>query len=124
MPDIERPEVTAGRLGVGKTKFDEDFVDHGNGKDKVPDTDIKRLKPVPLGKKAVGFLSDETDALIEALRRRRDSTPSPPRPEPKRLRSGRDAYWQEWRVKNAKKKRRAGTKRRAEQQGQGGIQPA
>ena len=124
MANIERKGVTAGRLGVGITKLDEDFVDYGDGKDKVPDTDIKRLRPVRLGKKAVGFLSDETDALIEALRQRRDTTPPPPRTEPEHLRSGRDAYWQEWRVKNAKKKRRGGTKRRAEQQDQGGIQPA
>jgi hypothetical protein len=121
MANIERKGVTAGRLGVGITKLDEDFVDYGDGKDKVPDTDIKRLRPVRLGKKAHGFISDEVDALIEALRRERDSKPPPPRAEPAHLRKGRDAYWQSWR---AKKQRRGGTKRRAEQQGQGGVQPA
>ena len=31
MPDIERPEVTASRLAVGLTKFNSEFVDHGDG---------------------------------------------------------------------------------------------
>jgi hypothetical protein len=123
MPNIERPEVTAARLGVGLTKFNTHFVDHGDGNNTVPGTDIPRLRPVPLGAgKAIGFVDDETSALIEALRRRRDNAPSPPRAEPKHLRTGRDAYWERWR---AKKKRRGGTKRRAEQQDQGGeVQPA
>ena len=102
MPDIERPEVTASRLAVGLTKFNSEFVDHGDGKDAVPGTDIPRLRPVRLGAKAIGFFSDETDALIEALRRRRDTTP--PRPEPEHLRVGRDAYWKRERRKRAKER--------------------
>jgi hypothetical protein len=105
MADIERPAVTAARLAVGLTKLDSDFVDHGDGNDTVPGTDIKRLKPVPLGAKAKGFVSDETSALIEALIRRRDSTPPQPRAEPKHLRTGRNAYWQRERAKKRRGKR-------------------
>jgi hypothetical protein len=92
MPNnVERPTTTAARLGVGRTSFHERFVDHGDGNDLVPGTDIKRLRPVPLGAKAIGFLSDEVDALIEALRRLRDATAR--RAEPEHLRAGRDRYW-------------------------------
>jgi hypothetical protein len=67
-----------GRLGVGKTKFNEDYVYHPDRPDEgecVPGTDVPRLKSVPLGEKAIGFFDDEIDALVEALRRERDHRP-------------------------------------------------
>jgi hypothetical protein len=84
MSAILRPKPAAAKLGVGVTKFDEDYVDQGgNDPDDpfVPGTGnkVKRLRPVPLGKRAVGFFSDEVDKLIEALRKLRDATPRAPR---------------------------------------------
>jgi hypothetical protein len=64
-----------GRLGIGKTKFNEDYVHHPDRPDErecVPGTDVLRLKPVPLGEKAIGFLDDEVDALVEGIRAERD----------------------------------------------------
>ena len=87
---IERPEVARGRIGVGKTNFDQNFVNRGDGHNTVPGTDVPRLRAVALGLRAVGFFSDEVDALIEGLRRWRDSTPQPPRKEPAALRRSRD----------------------------------
>jgi predicted DNA-binding transcriptional regulator AlpA len=72
---IERRRAAHTRLGVGKTTFDENYVDKG-GESYVPGTNIPRLRPVPLGARAIGFFSDEIDSLIEALRRFRDTTPS------------------------------------------------
>ena len=74
MPKIERPRAARARVGVGKTMFDENYVDRG-GNPLVPNTDIARLRPVQLGPRAIGFFSDEIDNLIEALRRLRDATP-------------------------------------------------
>ena len=102
MANIQRLEVVAARLGIGVSKFYDQFMHHGDGRDVIPGTDIPRLRPVRLGAKAIGFLSDETDALIDALRRRRDTTP--PRPEPEHLRVGRDAYWKRERRKRAKER--------------------
>jgi hypothetical protein len=66
-----------GRLGVGKTKFFEDFVFDPDRPDDqlIPGTDVPRLKPVALGEKAVGFLDDEVEAVIEGFRRERDRRP-------------------------------------------------
>ena len=104
MANIERIEVTRARLGVGISQFTDKFVDHGNGDDLVPGTNIKRLKPIYLGRKTIGFFSDEIDALIEALRNHRDSVPVPKGDEPKHLQTGRDAYWK--RRKRAKERKR------------------
>jgi hypothetical protein len=92
MPHIERPGDAARRLGIGLTKFYEDFIDHGDG-DVIPGTDIPRLRAVPLGAVSTGFFSDEVDRLIEALRRWRDAAPR--RAEPAHLRAGRDRYWRQ-----------------------------
>jgi predicted DNA-binding transcriptional regulator AlpA len=75
VPKIERPQAACARLGVGKTMFDENYVDRGSNP-VVPNTDIPRLRPVQLGPRAIGFFSDEIDDLIEALRRLRDTSPS------------------------------------------------
>jgi hypothetical protein len=89
---IERPEAARARVAVGKTNFDQNFVDRGDGNDTVPGTDVPRLRPVALGLRAIGFFSDEVDALIEGLRRWRDSTPQPPRKEPAALRRSREGH--------------------------------
>jgi len=107
---IERPEVTRARLGVGLSKF-RDFVDYGNGDAVIAGTDIRRLKPVPLGARAIGFLSDEVDSLVEALRAHRDSVPQHARVQPEHLRTGRDAYWKRQRRKRAKQERSKGKRR-------------
>jgi hypothetical protein len=79
---IERQRVAAARVGVGITKFGEDFVDKGDDPF-VPGTDdrVRRVRSVPLGERAVGFFSDEIDQLIEQLRAWRDAVP---RKRPKR----------------------------------------
>jgi hypothetical protein len=71
---ILRPEATRARLGVKKTKFDEDFVLHDDADPFVPNTDntVPRLRPVALGIRAIGFFIDEIDTVIEAFRRWRD----------------------------------------------------
>jgi len=84
MSAIVRPKPAAAKIGVGPTKFDEDYVDHGGDDPEdrfVPGTNktVKRLRPTPLGKRAVGFFDDEIDTLIEALRALRDATPRAPR---------------------------------------------
>jgi hypothetical protein len=54
----------AGRLGVGRTKFFEDYVRHPDRPDEseyLPGTVVARLRPIALGAKAIGFLDDEVD---------------------------------------------------------------
>jgi hypothetical protein len=78
---IERSPWT--RIGVGRTKFDEDYCLKNEDDSFVPNTDhkLKRVRPVPLSERCRGFFSDEIDRLIEGLRVVRDSTPFvPPRP--------------------------------------------
>jgi hypothetical protein len=75
MAKIMRSHAAYGRIGVGKTLFNENYVDRGGNNSLIPGTDIPRLRPVPLGPRAVGFFDDELDGVIEALRRRRDATP-------------------------------------------------
>jgi hypothetical protein len=75
MAKIVRSRAAYGKLGVGKTMFDENYVDKGGNDSRIPGTDIPRLRPVPLGPRAIGFFDDELDSVIEALRRMRDTTP-------------------------------------------------
>jgi hypothetical protein len=65
------------RIGVGRTKFDEDFVLNNEDDLFVPKTNnqVMRVRPVPLGERARGFFSDELDTLIEGLRQVRDAAP-------------------------------------------------
>jgi hypothetical protein len=75
--DLYSYKGRAGRLGIGKTKFNEDYVFHPDCPDEdgfLPGTRVRRLRPVALGVHASGFLSDEVDELIEQLRRERDRT--------------------------------------------------
>jgi predicted DNA-binding transcriptional regulator AlpA len=62
LANIIRPPAAWRRLGVGRSKFYSDFVRKG------------RLRSVKLGPRAVGFFDDELDALIEELRRERDTS--------------------------------------------------
>jgi hypothetical protein len=73
---ILRPAQVHGpnnKIPVGHTKFFEDMVYHEGGDEFVPGTKIRRLRRVPLGERAIGFLEDEVDALIEGLRAHRDA---------------------------------------------------
>jgi hypothetical protein len=79
---IDRRKVAAARVGLGITHFDANYVDKG-GDPFVPGTDgqVLRVRPVPLGERAVGFFSDEIDRLIQQLREWRDGAPRvPPKP--------------------------------------------
>jgi hypothetical protein len=68
------------RIGVGRTKFDEDYCLKDENDPFVPKTNdqVKRVRPVPLGDRARGFFNDEIDTLIEGLREVRDATPFVP----------------------------------------------
>jgi predicted DNA-binding transcriptional regulator AlpA len=58
---IIRPKEAQKRLGVGHSKFYEDFVNSG------------RLRLVRLGPKSVGVIEDELDAFIDQLIDARDA---------------------------------------------------
>jgi predicted DNA-binding transcriptional regulator AlpA len=64
--NIIRPPAAWRRLGVGKSKFYEDYVRTG------------LLRSVKLGRRATGFFDDEIDALIEKMRRERDTKAAQP----------------------------------------------
>jgi hypothetical protein len=60
-------------MGVGKSKFWEDFVYHPGGDEYVKGTSkVARLHRVPLGERAVGFFDDEVERLLDELRRERE----------------------------------------------------
>ena len=69
---ILRPRETWAKIGVGRSNFHANYRYKPGGDKFVPGTNIPRLKPVPLGPRAVGFFNDEAEALIEDLRRYRD----------------------------------------------------
>ncbi|MDR6306242.1 putative ATP-dependent Lon-type protease [Nitrobacter vulgaris] len=58
-----------GKLPVGRTKFNDDYVYREGGAEFIPGTSIPRLRPVRLGPRAIAFAEDEVEAVIEALRR-------------------------------------------------------
>ena len=95
MPNILRTQAACRKVGVGKTYLTTDFVLKHDNDPFVPGTDntVRRVRPVPLGERAVGFFDDELDSLAEALRQWRDSKPTVPRKQPEHLRAGRN----EWR---------------------------
>jgi hypothetical protein len=74
---LHRTKKGEGLLGIGHSKFCEDYILHDENKPFIPGTKIRRLKPMKLGDRAVGFFEDEVLALIEGLRKHRDSTVSP-----------------------------------------------
>lgn len=74
---IERPKAAYSRVGVGHTIWGENFVLRDPADRYVPGTDgeAERVRPVPLGLRAIGFFSEEIDNLIQSLRRWRDRQP-------------------------------------------------
>jgi hypothetical protein len=81
MTTLLRPSVLFGkhgRLGVGRTKFFEDYVHRNDGHlvQFVAGTRVRRLRLVRIGPRAVAAISDEVDQLIEALRSERDASSS------------------------------------------------
>ena len=69
---IIRPREAWQKLGIGRTNFHDNYLLKEGGGEHVPGTNVRRLRPVPLGPRAVGFLNDEVDAVIEGLRAFRD----------------------------------------------------
>ena len=72
MKSILRGDDIYGRgnlIPVGRSKFFEDYVEHDESDPYVLGTDGKvlRLKAFPLGERAIGFLRDKVEELIEAL---------------------------------------------------------
>ena len=70
---ILRPREAWQTLGVGRTNFTDNYVYREGAGATVPGTNVPRLRPVPLGPRAVGFFNDEIQNLIEALRHHRDA---------------------------------------------------
>jgi predicted DNA-binding transcriptional regulator AlpA len=64
---ILRPKETWARFGRGKTAFEENYRWHSPDDPFVTGTRIKRLKPIRLGPRNVGFLEHEVDQLIDQL---------------------------------------------------------
>jgi predicted DNA-binding transcriptional regulator AlpA len=82
---ILRPKETWDKLACGRTKFLECYRLHHSNDPFVPETQIPRLKPIPLGKRALGFLEHEVDDLVEALASLRFALPArAPRPAAQR----------------------------------------
>jgi predicted DNA-binding transcriptional regulator AlpA len=76
---ILRPKETWEKLGCGHSKFEEHYRFRSAADPFVPNTNIPRVKAVPLGERNVGFLEHELDALIDALAELRDTAPAAPR---------------------------------------------
>src|SRR5262245_37267953 len=65
---ILRLKQVLNRLACGKTKFDDDYRHHSDDDPYVTGAPaVKRLKPIPLGKRNKGYLEHEVDELINAL---------------------------------------------------------
>ena len=60
-----RPKEAWQRLGIGKTKFDQDFIQTG------------RLRFVQIGPRSVGVVEHELDAVIDEMIAARDAAPTP-----------------------------------------------
>jgi hypothetical protein len=71
---MSRPATIAARLGVGKSKFWEDYVLRDPADPYVPNTNrVLRLKPAKLGPNFTLIFDDEADQMIEGLRHERDA---------------------------------------------------
>jgi predicted DNA-binding transcriptional regulator AlpA len=73
------------RLGVGHTKFHEDYVLRDPADPFVPGTRIPRLRRIPIGVRNVGFLDHEIDQLIEAFGKLGDADVALVRERPTRV---------------------------------------
>jgi hypothetical protein len=58
-----------GQLGVGRTKLLEDFILRNENDPLIPGTDVRRMRTVPLGVKAVGVTDVEVRRVVEGLQR-------------------------------------------------------
>jgi hypothetical protein len=89
MANILRPPAAQQKVSVKRTKFHEDYVLHDENDPYVPGTEgqVRRVRPVPLGERAVGFFEDEIDVLLGQLRTWRDAkhaTQQPVNKQPRR----------------------------------------
>jgi predicted DNA-binding transcriptional regulator AlpA len=77
MPEvILRLKEVLTRLAVGKTKFETQYRATAGAEPCIPNTDIPRITPIPLGPRNIGFLESEVDALIAALAELRADPPA------------------------------------------------
>jgi hypothetical protein len=74
-----RPKQIYGKDGpipVGKTKFNQDIIQHEGGDRFIPGTRVPRLRLARLGPRTVVGFADEVADIVEALRRERDEAPA------------------------------------------------
>jgi predicted DNA-binding transcriptional regulator AlpA len=69
---VREPEA-CDHLGCKRTKFRTDYRFNDPADPNVPNTEIPRLRVVPLGPRNVGYLEHEIDELIDALAELRDA---------------------------------------------------
>jgi hypothetical protein len=63
-----------GRLGIGRSTFYDNFVQHSADDPFIPGTDVPRLKLLRLSANATACFDDEVDGVIEGLKRWRDKS--------------------------------------------------
>jgi hypothetical protein len=61
-----------GRLGISRSTFFDNFVLKNEDDPYIPNTDVPRLRLLPLAVNASAAFDDEIDAVVEGLRRWRD----------------------------------------------------
>ena len=93
MANILRPPAARQKISVKRTKFHEDYVLHDENDPYVPGTEgqVRRVRPVALGERAVGFFEDEIDVLLGQLRTWRDAkhaTQQPVNKQPREAKHG------------------------------------
>jgi predicted DNA-binding transcriptional regulator AlpA len=72
--NILRPKAAFQKLGCGKTKFDDEYRHHDDAEPDVTGAPgVKRVKPIPLGSRNIGYLEHEIDDLIDGLTKLRDA---------------------------------------------------
>jgi hypothetical protein len=77
-----------GKIPVGRTLFDQNYVYHEGGPEFIPETNVPRLRLAHLGQRALGAFEDEIDAVVEGLRAERDARKaSKPAPSKQRART-------------------------------------
>ena len=110
MANILRPPAARQKISVKRTKFHEDYVLHDENDPYVPGTEgqVRRVRPVALGERAVGFFEDEIDVLLGQLRTWRDAnaTPQPVNKQPRKAKQ-RDTKRGNTRLSPPKSKRRS-----------------
>ena len=71
--ELYRTKKSEGVLGIGHSKFAEHYILRDENDPFVPGTKVRRLRPMKLGERAVGFFEDEVAALVEGLRAHRNA---------------------------------------------------